>query len=95
MGIDTDGGMIVGEIGSKLTAPEGQEFYEWAEDNGLERMALWYDADVSNCYYGYTVDDVLIDDMDGKWLEEIHGLANKFEDLTGVKPKLIGTQDVW
>lgn len=95
MGIDTDGGMIIGERGHKIEAPEGEDFADWAEDNKLERMAMYYDADTDDCYYGFTIVDVLVEDMTGEWLQYIHKLANKFEELTGVPAMLIGTQDVW
>jgi len=51
MGIDIDGGMIVGEIGSRLgsvDAPDGMS--EWAEDNDMTTMAQHYDADSDWCY---------------------------------------------
>ena len=95
MGIDTDGGMIIGERGCNIEAPEGEEFDEWTEDNKLKRMAMYYDADTDDCYYGFAIDDILVEDMTGEWLQHIHKLANKFEDLTGISPMLIGTQDVW
>ena len=95
MGIDTDGGMIIGERGYKIEAPEDEDFDEWAEDNGLECMAMYYDADSDDCYYGYKIQDVLVEDLTGEWIQNIYKLAGRFEDLTGAKPKLIGTQNVW
>lgn len=97
MGIDTDGGMIIGAIGSDLVkcVPEDEEFNEWAEDNKLTRMAMHYDAPSEWCYYGFTVDDVRVMDIEGEWLTDVKEKADKFEKLTGIVPFLIGSQDVW
>lgn len=97
MGIDYDGGMIVGACGDDMLdcVPEGMEFYEWAQDNGLESMAMYYDADSSDCYYGYTVDDVPVPDIEGEWLTDVKAKAAKFKELTGMDALLIGSQDIW
>jgi len=100
MGIDYSGGMIIGEIGSKLGMPENPdeedlEFHEWAEENGMDRMSLHYDADDDYCYYGFEVDDIPVEDIDSGWLDLVKAKAKKFEELTGVKAKLIGTQNIW
>lgn len=95
MGIDYSAGMIVGCHGEDLNWPEDCECeYEWAEDNGLERMSNHYDADYLNSYFGFLVKDVLVDDID-EWLKEVKKLAKEFEDLTGNKASLIGAQDIY
>lgn len=97
MGIDFEGGMIVGGDGDLLETPEGYkgEFYEWAEDVGLERLSRYYDADKSECYYGFTVPDVAVAEiLSSGWLEDVTDKAAKFEELTGIKAKLIGSQDI-
>lgn len=97
MGIDVDGSMLVGAHGGELKVPDGVEmdFYEWAEKNGIESFAQHYDADQSFTYYGFAVDDVDVSDIDGKWLKDTKESASKFEALTGVRARLIGTQSVW
>ena len=97
MGIDYSGGMIVGEIGSKLSEPDEYEdgFNEWAEENELESMSQYYDCDQEDKYYGFRVDNVEVEKIDGEWLDDVKQKAEKFEKLTGVKAKLIGTQDIW
>jgi hypothetical protein len=96
MSIDISGGMIIGEIGSKIESKdEGMELYEWAEDVGFESMALYYDAGSDATFYGFEVDNVPVKDIDDKWLVDVKEKASRFKELTGVEARLIGTQSVW
>lgn len=96
MGVDISGGMIIGEIGSKLESQdENMELYEWAEEVGFESMSLYYDASSDATFYGFEVDDVPVKDIDDKWIEDVRGKASKFKELTGVEARLIGTQSVF
>lgn len=97
MGIDYDGGMIVGASGSDISEPEDYEdgLSEWAEENEMTSMSQHFDADEDDRYYGFEVPDVLVSEMRGKWLENIEQLAVKFEELTGEPALLIGTQNIW
>ena len=96
MGIDYSGGMIVGEEFGKINIPEDYEGegYEWVEDVGLERFSPWYDAEVEYCVVGFSVSDVSVDEITGEWLSIVQRKARKFYELTGVKAKLIGMQDI-
>ena len=97
MGIDYEGGMIVGADGDLLSVPDGvkEPFYEWAEDVGLERMSRYYDAGQEECYYGFTVPDVFVSEiLSSGWLRDVSDKAAEFEKLTGVKAQLIGSQDI-
>ena len=95
MGIDIDGGMIVGERGDKLSAPEyAESLSEWLYEDGIERMSLYYDADDKDCYFGIPVPNIPIGEIDG-WLETVKLAADKFKAITGVPAMLIGTQSVW
>ncbi len=95
--MDISGGMIVGESGGLLEVPDNfdGEFYEWAENEGLDCMPEHYDASPSRCYYGFTVPDIPVDEITSDWVSQIKKLAQEFERITGVKARLIGTQDVW
>ena len=96
MGIDFDGGMIVGESGRKISLPEDFDcMSEWADSNDMTKMAMHYDADDDCCLYGFNVDDILVSEIDEGWLADIRAKAAKFEELTGVPAKLIGTQNIW
>jgi hypothetical protein len=98
MGIDYDGGMIVGAIGSAISVPDDSELalYEWAEDQGMESMSQWFDCDDEYKYYGFCVIDTLVSDIkDDGWLDGVRKKAELFEQLTGVPASLIGTQNIW
>lgn len=96
MGIDIDGGMIVGEQGKNIQFPDEIESEnEWAEDNGMDRMPMFYDADSDYCFYGFPVEEILVREIDEEWLIGLKDKAALFEKLTGVPAKLIGTQKVW
>lgn len=96
MGIDYSGGMIVGELGSELKEPDDYEdgLAEWAYDNGMSCMSLYYDASHNQCFFGFLVPDVLVSDMNTEWLAGIMLKAAEFTRLTGVPARLIGTQDI-
>jgi hypothetical protein len=96
MGFDYSGGMIVGNSGDQIIIPEEFESdpCDWVEQNGMVIMNLYYDADMENSIVGFTVDDIKVEYIDDKWLENIRGLAKKFETLTGVNASLIGTQNI-
>jgi len=97
MGIDIDGGMIVGELAADLTFPiiEGMYPLEWAYKQGLHSMSLYYDAELEEHYIGFPVENIKVVDMDATWFKNIRDLAKKFEDIFHVPAKLIGTQNVW
>ena len=96
MGMDIDGGMIVGALGEDLfdKKPEGVPLYEWVDDLGLDRLSKYYDADDEECYYGFCVDNVLVTEMTEEWIRGIRMKAIRFADLTGVPAMLIGSQDI-
>lgn len=97
MSIDIDGGMIVGELASKVKKPDDYHGYysEWIEIMGMERYSLWYDSGVNGWVVGFPVEDVDISEISGDWLLHVKGLAAKFKTLTGVQARLIGCQNVW
>lgn len=102
MGIDYDGGMIIGNYFEEISIPE--EWYEeqsndyeteWIEENDLSRMCPWPDAHLDACIVGFEIPDVKVKDMDEAWMDMIKEKAKKFEELTGAEAILIGAQDVW
>jgi len=97
MGIDISGGMIVGEHASEIEVPKEYdgELYEWAEECGMDCMSDHYDADDDGRFYGFKVEDIDVDKIESDWLVKVKQLAARFEELTGTKARLIGTQDVW
>ena len=97
MGIDYGGGMIVGNHGSQIDCPEDVDcMHEWlCEDNGMQDMSEHYDADYCATYFGYEVKNIDVGKIDEKWVEEVKRLGEQFTAVTGVKAKLIGTQNIW
>lgn len=93
MGIDYDGGMIVGADAEEVSGVicfefEGEsvfgtednyfeDFYEWYEDNGMSTYSLWYDCGLEGQVVGFTVNDV-------------DPLADEFETwISSVKEKAV------
>jgi len=95
MGIDIGGSMLVGALGDSLNIPEDEDFFEWIEESGLTYLSLYYDSPLEDKYFGFIVEDIPVKEMDEVWFKKITDLATKFEDITGVKAYLIGSQDVW
>lgn len=96
MGIDYNGGMIVGALGSDLNIPEKYEYLsEWAEDNNMTTMSLYYDADSESQYMGFEIEDILVSEINNDWIKSLKTFSKKFEDITGVPAKLIGTQNIY
>jgi len=102
MGIDYDGGMIVGihaeNIDEKLYGEDTEfkgDLYEWVEHNGLEAYAPYYDCPMEERTIGYCPTNfVPLGDVD-EWSKEVKLLFIKLENLTDIKPKLIGMQNIW
>jgi len=96
MGIDIDGGMIVGEEVNKINIPEKYEdIYEWFEDTGMSKFSPWFDAEIESCVVGFMIHDISVDDINDSWIESIREKAARFKEITGIPAKLIGMQDVW
>lgn len=105
MGIDINGGMIVGAMGDELSVPEdfASEYspdeeallYEWAEEVGLDYYSMWYDAGDEGRVYGFTIKSNWPRFDLNKMVSEVERLMDEFEEITGVEAKLYGMQNVW
>lgn len=100
MGISIDGGMIVGCLAGDL--PDIPEEFEemdvydyWRDECCFDCMPPWYDADWDDCIVGFGIDDVKVEDIQGKWLAEVVKKGSAFKALTGIEPRLYGVQSVW
>lgn len=95
MGTSISGGMVVGRMGCEIMEPGDYDgdFDGWTEEMGFDRMYPQYDADEEDCYYGFTVSAVDIEDID-EWVIIVKRLSKKFEEVTGVPARLIGSQNV-
>ena len=97
MGVDISGGMIVGRHVKDIPILEAIDEYisEWVEDNALDYMSPWYDAEDEHWVVGYRVEDIPVKDMAFSWAVDVLKLAEKFKALTGEDAHLIGMQNVW
>jgi hypothetical protein len=96
MGIDYDGGMIVGAGGDVIPAPDDKDLYDWlVEDHEMDSMNGHFDCGNEDRVFGYAVPDIPVDEIDGEWLDDVKKKAAKFEEITGIKAELIGMQDIW
>ncbi len=97
MGIDYDGGMIVGELGSYLSVPDDFDgnMHDFIEEHDMDTMSLYFDADTDYQYIGFKVPNIMVADLDSVWINGIKSKAEKFEELFGVPAKLVGTQNIW
>lgn len=70
--------------------------WEILEELELDMYCNYFDADKDGSYIGFEVNNVSIDDPDfDKWVEEVKVKSKEFEDITGVKAKLIGCQHIY
>lgn len=101
MGIDIEGMMIVGERFDKIEAlPELLNKYNVDdEDDFVEKYfdycSPYFDAPTEHFVIGFGVNDVPIDSEEfAIWIDDVKEKAKEFEEITGIKAKLIGTQHV-
>lgn len=96
MGIDYSGMMIIGVDYEELPEhiQEIEDIYEWADKEGLDIASLWYDAGTDGMIIGKSIEDVSEEDFD-EWTIKVKQMFKEVELILGVKPKLIGTQDIY
>jgi hypothetical protein len=99
MGIDIDGGIIVGrqvdEIENVSDPLFDEDINEWLEKYNLTNMNPWFDCESDYWIVGFRLDDILVGDIDEKWVQDVKEKARKFKEITGTDAKLIGMQDVY
>ena len=92
MGIDYDGGMLVGARRSKLNDVPDELWYE----DGMAVYAERYDGEGHGyCHIGFEIDNIPVSQINEEWLNNIRTLAEKFKEITGVEAELIGCQNIW
>ena len=97
------GELVVGEIGSELdyqklsetSGVKGDPGYYLVVEKCMASMPLWLDSDFENTVYGFSVSSIEVDNIDQDWIDALKAKAKAFEEITGVKAKLIGTQNIW
>ena len=101
MGIDFSGSMIVGKLGSDLifNKDDIDDFndQDFLEENGLDYLSPYYDADLEDCIVGFCVANTIIINgcFDSEWVKDVQLKAAKFKNIFGDDPELIGMQHIW
>lgn len=62
------------------------------EDLGIITASPWYDADLEDCFVGYSIPNFT--NPDENWYELVKEKAELFERVTGVKAVVRGGADV-
>lgn len=102
MGIDCRGMMIVGvdyeelpnEVLEEIEEKFNDDVYGFIEHYRLDNASLWCDSGIDGMIIGKQVEGVFKKDLD-KWVEKLKKTFDEVESILKVKPKLIGTQDIW
>lgn len=107
MGIDYDGGIIIGADACDLSVPEDYikehlgdygdepELYDWTDVVGLETMSEWYSACYSGKVYGFRIKDRWGEDELEDFISLVKEKMKDFKELTGVDAELIGMQNIY
>jgi hypothetical protein len=67
------------------------DFYDWSEDEGLERSGPYYDADTDDCIFGEVVvssSEYSTVELSANLPEQIGNAVVKLEKQFGVTPKV-------
>ena len=98
MGINIDGGMIVGVHGSELSEEQKELFWELYNEDNIDLYAEYFDADLDGCYVGYSVPDLDLSSGEGnitEWWHSVRCYAVQFKVAFGLDANLIGCQNVY
>lgn len=104
MGIDISHSLLVGcsyeELG-EFIAKEVEAFE--AEGDEVDEVDIlydhfcsaspYYDADRELCFYGFRIPNY--HEINEQWFAEVQKIADSFEELTGVKPRIRGGANVY
>ena len=97
MGIDYTGLMIIGVDYDELPEQikeDNEDIWQWADDQGFYVASLWFDAGTDGMIIGIQVSDCEYEDLDN-WFDTVKQGFADFESIVGIKPRLIGTQDIY
>jgi hypothetical protein len=97
MGIDIDGKLLIGCPVCDLEIPEEYDCREYVDnlcdEYGMDYASPYYDSDVFDHMVGFKLEqgDKTLDDF----LNYIKNQGEKFKEITGIEPKLMGLAHVW
>ena len=105
MGIDISHSLLVGCSYDELEDFIEKEIEERFGDEGddvepceilddyFEQASPYYDAYREICFYGFRIPNN--HEINEQWFAEVQKIADSFEELTGVKPRIRGGANVW
>ena len=99
MGIDTSGGMLIGEKVPNIPFLQSvDDIHEWFEENGYEKgmtmHSSYFDCDSDGLVFGFDVGNIPVSGLDQKWIDGVKEKAEKFKEIFGIDARLIGSVDV-
>lgn len=62
-------------------------------DDNFEQASPYYDAGREICFYGFRIPNN--HEINEQWFAEVQKIADSFEELTGVKPRIRGGANVY
>jgi len=96
MGIDINGGMIVGNDAGHVPVPDDvEDTLDWLEEQGMDQFCRYFDADFDAQVWGFEIKSVWREDELDDFMAEIKRKMAKFKELTGADAKIYGMQNVW
>ena len=99
MGIDIDGVLLIGCPVVDLTIPEeydGDTFgyvYHLYNEYEIREVSPYYDCDVEERMVGFKLKQG--DKTLEEFFKEIKAQSEKFKEITGIEPTLMGLANVW
>ncbi len=98
---DADGFLVVGSWGRdfipRMFNEPDEDFlveavFDWLDENADLQIytSIYGIGDFHTVFFGFTVSEVPLSEINHEWLEKINKLGSKFEAITGAKPILAG-----
>lgn len=101
MGIDVGASIVAGLPKKDLEhlVAEDQDFDDWYDREGLDRISPYYDAGDHDCIFGVCVVNVDYTYMElgekEEFSKDVKNAFEKFKEITGMDGKLYLSLDVW
>lgn len=101
MGIDVSDSLIIGAsfeeledfIVEEAASVEDPDDLCGVIEKHFDYASPYYDSDIDDWFIGFRVKNC--EEVNQEWFDKLLKLSNKFEELTGIKPRLRGGAHVW
>jgi hypothetical protein len=95
MGIDINGGIMVGKWGEDIKVPaKYEDLSEMCESEGLDYMSPWYDAGIVESFIGVYIKERKVTEID-LLVNDCKEAEKKLKDLLGEDLVIYGGQHVY